>query len=188
MRLNLYRYSLMRGETFSQIQCENFGEDLMRPLLRKLSDKAHYGVLFLNRRRNGYSDQQVEAFYELLEDHITYSFLTNQSYMGNQRDSGAFVFRMDEAMVEILVVLSENNLFFHDEFGQVTSPFWNLCLFREDGSLLLGTVSHEFDADLYLTQDEMEGLDLEVKYRKSKVEYEVAELAKFTIPLYEEEK
>jgi hypothetical protein len=63
---------------------------------------------------------------------------------------------MDDEMVEILVELSENNLFFHDEFKQVTSPFWDLCLFREDGSLLLGTVSHEYDADFYLTEEEME--------------------------------
>ncbi|MBR6501209.1 MAG: hypothetical protein IKT25_06860 [Firmicutes bacterium] len=183
-----YRYSLIRGGGFDRICNENYGEERMRPILQDLLDKAHYGVLFLERRRNGYTDKQVESFYEMIEDHLTYSFLTNRSYMGVHGNSGAFVFKMDEEMLETLVELSENNLFFHDEFGQVSSPFWDLCLFREDGSLVLGTVSHEYDADLYLTEEEMERLGLDVEFRKEKLEFEAASLAKFTIPLYDEEK
>ncbi|MBQ8589317.1 MAG: hypothetical protein IJ486_02560 [Firmicutes bacterium] len=80
----------------------------------------------------------------------------------------------------------ENNLFFHDEFGQVTSPFWDLCLFREDGSLVLGTLLHEHDADLYLTEEGMKRLGLNVEFRKEKLEFESASLAKFTIPMYDE--
>ena len=183
-----YRYSLIRGGGFDRICNENYGEERMRPILQDLLDKAHYGVLFLERRRNGYTDKQVESFYEMIEDHLTYSFLTNRSYMGVHGNSGAFVFRMDDEMVEILVELSENNLFFHDEFKQVTSPFWDLCLFREDGSLLLGTVSHEYDADFYLTEEERDRMTAVIELRKEKLEFETASLAKFTIPLYDEEK
>ena len=169
------------------IRSEGREYGLMGPLLFDLKELTHYGVMFLERHRNHYKDYVVENFFEMFKDYVTYSFLTDRSYKGEGWNSGVFVFLMNEEMQKILVELSENSLFFRDELGQITSPFWDLCLFRKDGTLLLGTVSHELEADLYLTEEERDRLNVDVEFRKEKLEYETAELAKFTIPLYDKE-
>jgi len=171
---------------YSMIRSEGRGFGLMGQLLFDLKELSYYGVVFLERHRNHYKECVVEDFYEMFKEHITYSFLTDYSYKGGQWNSGAFVFLMNEEMQKVLVELSENSLFFRDERGQITSPFWDLCLFRKDGTLLLGTVSHELEADLYLTEEERDRLNVDIEFRKEKLEYETAELARFTIPLYDE--
>lgn len=161
-------------------------EKLMGSLLRGLERQCHYGVMFIEWQRNRFSDDLIEFFWGKFEKYVTYSFQTRTSYMEHWARKGAFVFLMTSEMIEILVDLSEGNLFFRDEFNQITCPFCDLCLFRKDGTLLLGTVSHEKIADLYLTEDEKSQLNVEAEFKKEKLEYERAEIAKFTVPLYDE--
>jgi len=175
-----------RNETKFQykLSLKSYEEKIsLNQILYDIQDYVHYGVLFVEWRRNFFGDRGIKFFLDEIENHLLYSFTTDYCYASNRGRRDAFVFKMNNDMLQILINMSENNLFFYDEHGLETSPLRDLCLFRSDETLLLGTYSHEKIADLYLTEEEESNLWIEYDMEKRELRGKELTLSNFHIPM-----
>ncbi len=145
---NIYRYRMVTSlENDTTNHC-------MKQLLVQLEELSSYMVLFVDLQMTTFDWESYRYYFNKMKDKLLYRYHTTNSYACQSVDKIGHILKSDIDVINVIAELSENHLSFQDAYGKMTNPFADLCLLRDDKWLLLGTLSHEGMADLFLTEEE----------------------------------